>query len=320
MNHPADARPVDPETPDPVKNPADDPRLRRILADACQQRGLHVTGARPVHRYNNPIYLLPAEHAVARLTGASSTAASIEVTQRFASWVAAEHGVAATAPLPGTTPVTVDDVTIGFWAYYPQPAGFAPTSAQLARQLHALHRAASAPVELPRWVPLGSLTTAVTEPAATLALTDDERTWLTATIEQIRAEVRGLDWALDSGPIHGDAWAGNLLRDTAAGPDSVVLGDWDNVCLGPREVDLIPSWHAALRYGRGQRWAEAFAEIYGYDLATWPGFDVLLRMRDLVQLTGPLRRAATEPTLAQGLRQRFTAIRDNDRTTVWRAY
>ncbi|MBT8228177.1 MAG: aminoglycoside phosphotransferase family protein [Dactylosporangium sp.] len=319
MTSPEPGKSASPEMPSPVGNPPDDPRLRRILDTACRARGLDAAGARLIHRYNNAIYLLPRAGAVARLTVAQSVD-RMWATQRAAAWLADEYGVAATRPLPAVDAVTVDDATVGFWAYYPQPDGPRPTSAHLARTLETLHQAEHPPVPLRRWMPLTSLSTTLAEPATAAALPEAERAWLAEHIEETRTKVNALYWPLGIGVIHGDAWAGNLLWDSSAGHDAVVLGDWDNVCVGPREVDLIPSWHAALRYGRGRAWSDAFARTYGYDLAKWSGFDTLLGMRDLVQLTGPLRRAPAEPALAAALRQRFDAIRSGDRTGVWRAF
>jgi hypothetical protein len=57
-----------------------------------------------------------------------------------------------------------------------------------------------------------------------------------------------------------------LLR---GGRGEVVLGDWDWVSIGPREIDLIPTWHAAARYGKGETWVSDFVHRYGYDLSSW---------------------------------------------------
>jgi hypothetical protein len=44
-----------------------------------------------------------------------------------------------------------------------------------------------------------------------------------------------------------------------------------------------------------------------------------MAMRDLVQLTGPLRRAGDRPEFAAALRQRLGGIRRGDTEAVWRA-
>ncbi|WP_328410825.1 phosphotransferase family protein [Nocardia sp. NBC_00403] len=122
------------------------------------------------------------------------------------------------------------------------------------------------------------------------------------------------------GLIHGDAWAGNLLWDNRNDSAQPILADWDLVSIGQREIDLIPTWHAAVRYGRDQTWVRNFIEEYGYDLSEWSGYRVLLDMRDLVQVSGPLRRAVVSAEHADRLRQRVDDIRAGNRNTSWSQY
>jgi aminoglycoside phosphotransferase (APT) family kinase protein len=113
--------------------------------------------------------------------------------------------------------------------------------------------------------------------------------------------------------IHGDAWNGNLLRS----PRGVALGDWDRVSHGPREVDLIPTWHATHRYGRTPDWTRQFIATYGYDLRDNPAYHDLIAMRDLAQLPGLLRRAPHSPPHAAALHQRLTDLRERNTTHQW---
>jgi hypothetical protein len=305
--------------PDPVRQARDTPELRQALERACAERGLSPAGARLIHRYSNAVYLLPREPAVARVTSGSSRRA--ECSHAVTGWLVEQCGVAATAPLVSAPPVAVDPSTVvSFWTYYPQPEAKAtPTSVHLARILRGLHAVDAVPFELETWQPLTSLSAALHDPTAGSNLADEDREWLLARVEQVRAQVLALDSPLGHGVVHGDAWAGNLLWHTAAGPEAVVIGDWDWVSVGPREIDLIPTWHAAIRYGRGERWANAFTHVYGYDLAAWHGFPTLLAMRDLVQLTGPLRRARDNARFAAALRQRLDGIRAGDLQAAWQA-
>jgi hypothetical protein len=303
---------------DPVKEARDTPQLRQALEQACAERGLSPARARLIHRYSNAVYLLPAEQTVARITSGSSHQA--ELSHQVAGWLV-DRGVPATAPLVSAPPVAVSPSTVvSFWTYYPQPdRSPAPTSVHLARVLEGLHAIDDVPFELETWQPLMSLSAALRDPTAARNLSDQDRDWLLDRVAEVRAQVRALDSPLGHGIIHGDAWAGNLLWHTAAGPDEVVIGDWDWVSYGPREVDLVPTWHAAIRYGRGERWARNFADVYGYDLASWDGFAILLAMRDLVQLTGPLRRAGDRSEFAAVLRERLNGIRSGNADAVWRA-
>jgi hypothetical protein len=305
--------------PNPVKQARDTPELRQTLQLACTERGLSPEGARLIHRYSNAVYLLPAEDAVARIvTGSLHRARLADAATR---WLVEHQDVAATAPLMKAVPVAVGPSTVvSFWTYYPQPeAKGQPTSVHLARILRGLHAVGEVPFDLEAWQPLTSLSAALRDPTAARNLANTDLDWLLRHVEEIRTQVLALDSPLGHGVIHGDAWAGNLLWHTAAGPDTAVIGDWDWVSVGPREIDLIPTWHAAIRYGRGEQWAEDFASVYGYDLATWNGFPTLLAMRDLVQLTGPLRRAGDGPEFAAALRQRLHGIQNGDRRATWRA-
>ena len=63
-------------------------------------------------------------------------------------------------------------------------------------------------------------------------------------VDAARDVVRQLDVPLQ--PIHGDAHHGNVLR-TPSGP---LWGDFENVCLGPRELDLACNEIRARAQGR----------------------------------------------------------------------
>jgi hypothetical protein len=185
--------------------------------------------------------------------------------------------------------------------------------------LRLLHRAGTPPVPLPAWIPLASLEATVGDSQVSAALTDAERAWIMARINSVRGEISVLDWPLGIGLIHGDAWTGNLLSYPDSPPIGVVLGDWDWVSAGPREVDLIPTWHAVARYGKPPCWTSDFTSQYGYDLGQWAGYPVLMAMRDLVQLTGPIRRAAESDRHHRALRQRLDDLRSGEPAPIWRA-
>lgn len=67
------------------------------------------------------------------------------------------------------------------------------------------------------------------------------------------------DTMLGMSVIHGDALLGNTIH-TATG---LQLIDFDSVCFGPREWDLVPSLIAAERFGRGMESWSAFLRGYG---------------------------------------------------------
>ncbi|MGW6196963.1 phosphotransferase [Kribbella sp. NPDC055110] len=290
--------------------------LDDAIVIACRHNQLDARAARLIHHYSNAVYLLPAVPAIARISPGADPA-GLRATQIVTGWLG-QQGFAATTPLPGTELVEVGTNAVTFWTYYPQPGPEVEplTSRHLGALVRTLHDTGEPPAALPEWQPLESLSQALESPAAPEALNAEELDWLCQRITEIRAQLAELDWPLGRGLIHADAWAGNLLWDTTRGTRRPILGDWDNVSHGPREVDLIPTWHAAIRYGRDEAWIKDFVDRYGYDLRDWAGYDVLLAMRDLAQIPGPLRRSANPPHAA-ALRQRLNAIRADDRTSTW---
>ncbi len=294
--------------------------LADALTTACTHNGLDAAGAELIHHYSNAVYLLPAVPAIARIA-TGDDAARLRITQTVTAWLG-DEGFGATIPLPGTELVEIDHTTcVTFWTHYPQPdAQHAKplNSRHLGSLIKALHSTGKPPTELADWTPLESLDRALKSPAASKALSPENLDWLTHYVADVRDELAELTWPLGHGLIHGDAWAGNLLWDTTTDPAKPILCDWDSVSRGPREVDLIPTWHAATRYGRDEAWIQAFIDRYGYDLRDWDGYNTLIAMRDLAQLPGPIRQHP-KPAYADALRQRLTAIRTSDLTNNWGA-
>ncbi|MGH3822665.1 MAG: aminoglycoside phosphotransferase family protein [Pseudonocardiaceae bacterium] len=307
---------------DPAHTP-ESAQLRTAVRRACLARGLDATGTQLLHHYNNAVMLLPNEGAVARVATRLHNTAQIKQSQQVTRWLTEEHGFPATRPLPGAEPVELEPTTtISFWVYYPQPTPTRPlTSAHLGPLLAELHAIPPPPCDLRRWIPLDSLDHALRDDTTARALDAIDRHWLLQRLDQVRDELAALEWPLGHGLIHGDAWAGNLLwaPNTTQQAANAVLGDWDRVSHGPREVDLIPTWHAARRYGKGPAWTRDFTRHYGHDLTGCPGLPTLLTMRDLAQITGPLRRAPHSPPHAKALRQRLDGLQAGDTTTIWTA-
>ncbi|MFJ4651054.1 hypothetical protein ACIP5Y_07250 [Nocardia sp. NPDC088792] len=64
-------------------------------------------------------------------------------------------------------------------------------------------------------------------------------------------------------------------------PCGVLFGDWDEVSIVPREIDLINT-HQYVRFQvLGQAGLEEFSRAYGWDVRGWHGYDTLRSMGDL---------------------------------------
>jgi hypothetical protein len=283
---------------------------------ACAERGLDPSGLRLIRHYSNAVIAVPAENAVARVATGPHDQEQVRRSVRVTGWLA-EHGHPTVVPLRGVEPVVLDpETTASFWRYLPQPVPLPEfDSADLARLLARLHELPPPPIDLTPWQPLTSLEEALRRDSIPTVLSSAEHGWLLERLEEVRVDLRDREWTLGDGLVHGDAWLGNLM----AGPGGPVLGDWDRVARGPREIDLVPTWHATRRYGRGRGWTDRFTAVYGYDLERSPVYEDLMTMRDLAQLPGPLRRAPHSPVHERALRQRLGALMAADTHSTWAA-
>jgi len=304
--------------PEACQPPRAVPDLDRVLAIACAEAGFPAR-ARLLRHFANAVYLLDGVPVVARVgygpDAAGKAATAVAVTR----WLAKQR-------FPVTEPVTLPsgaeqpivvaghgrDVAVSFWRYYPQPDDGWPNTTTLGRIARHLHDLPAPPVTLADYRPLRSLHAALTD-----ARHDSTgRDWLLGRVADLREAYSELDFPLGRGFIHGDVYTGNLLWVTAGGETAVVLGDWDSVCVGPRELDLIPTYHEP-RFGVDPATVNAFAAAYGHDLRDWHGYRTLYDIRELSTLTALVRLAPTSPASARELAHRLDSLKNRRHTVTW---
>lgn len=285
-----------------------------ILRAACVHAGVDDSAATPLHRHATSVWLLPAAGFVARISHSPDDRARATQAIAITRWLV-RHDFPATAPAPVDQPVQVGDVSVTFWRYYPQNRPVSPGAAALGALLRRLHQLPTPPVVLPAYAPLVRIGQAL-ERAADLpeeVLAEDDRTWLIHRRHDLLDAYRHLESTLGVGMIHGDAYPGNTLWNG----DQPVLGDWDEIAWGPRELDLINT-HQGVRVGRSAEERAAFSHAYGWDVTTWPGFPVLREMRDVHTLGAYLDRAAGgDQAAAAELRHRVQTLRAGEHDARW---
>jgi hypothetical protein len=287
-----------------------DERLAHLVA-ACNQVGLDPADAELLRYHVNAVYRLPRSDAVARMSPAKRLEQAHRGVQ-VTGWLCA-RGFPATAPLDVEQPVQVDDCVITFWRHYDYGAHRPPPTelAQLLRQLHGFE---PPPYPLPTYEPLMSFLDELrTYGPEVLSATEYE--FLRDQAEELVRAYGRVTSALGSGLIHGDARVGNMLWDG----DRVVLGDWDSVSIGPRELDLVITYQG-IRYGRSEADLDDFGRAYGWDIRTWPGYATLRDIRDLQTLGAPMRLAVDKRAVADELHHRIRGLRARDRAQQWRSF
>lgn len=285
-------------------------RLTDVLHAACGEVGLDASGAELLRLTANAVFRLRTTHVVVRISAPRSQFAEVCRTVQVARWLGQIGFPAVRLHGEQEQPVVLGDYLATFWDYLP-PGSARPSLGALAlllRQLHPL----TPPFPLPRWDPIADARQLL---GRGNGLTETDRTFLECWCDELEAELVLMTPALPAGVIHGDAWQGNLLMRCGR----PVLCDLDQVSVGPREWDLVPTIVNALRFGYPTGPARRFLEVYGFDVTLWHGFSVLRKARELVMLAGVAPVLSSSPLIAREFGRRLEGLR-NGREEQWNPY
>lgn len=284
-------------------------REMQTLHDACAAVGLSSTNARPLHKHATSVWLLPEPDVVIRLSRPGDDHARIARSVAITRWLQ-KREFPAVEPVAVDQPIKIGTACVTFWRHYPQDHRGTPHAAHLGRLLRRLHRLPTPPVELHPYQPLTHLAAALQQEAPISA---DDRAWLDERRQEVLHAYADIESELGVGFIHGDAYPGNTIWDG----EVVRLVDWDEIALGPRELDLVNT-HQGARIGRPKAERDAFSEAYGWDVTVWREFPVLRGMRDLHSLAAYFDLAAAGDRAATDeLHHRITTLRVGDGTARW---
>ncbi|MFB7718201.1 phosphotransferase enzyme family protein [Nocardia sp. NPDC056100] len=282
--------------------------LLTIVRAAGIAIGLDVDDAEPIQVSENAIYRLSG-HVVARVSRPGQlVAAQREVA--VANWLAAS-GVPAVQVVPDVgQPVEVDGRAITFWRELPPHEHGTPSQvAVLLKQLHELPRP---PFHLGDVAPFVRLEERIT---AAQILNEDDRHWLREHLAELRQRwghlPAGLPWCV----IHGDAWVGNVAAMEDGG---AVLLDLERTSIGPPEWDLV---HTAIKRTSFGWITDAqyavFCEVYGHDVTSWEGFELLRDIREFRMTTMAVQAATTNATHHEQAMLRLASIRGERGERPW---
>ncbi|MFD8494971.1 phosphotransferase family protein [Amycolatopsis sp. NPDC059657] len=282
-----------------------------VLQEAARKAGLNAVDVERLRQHANTIFLLRSEGVVARLVQDPTKEPAAQRAVAITRWLVGQ-GFPATEPASVEQPVRYADWVVTFWKYYPQERWPEPPVWQLGALLRRLHALPAPPIQAPAARPLSSFLVSVEN---STFLDDANREWLLWRRSELLSAYDELDFPLGHGFLHGDAYPGNLLWDG----DQVLLGDWDEVAFGPRELDLANTYQG-VRFGRTSEELAAFADAYGYDIGSWTGLPVLRSLRDLHTLGAYIRLADTgNKQVVEQLQHRIATLRAGDDGASWLA-
>lgn len=276
------------------------------MLDVAEQIDADTRQARLLRLTNNAVYALPAEGIVIRITRSQSLQARVDNVLALARWLEAIDGPSNRLAPGIEQPVRSGDLLATVWEYLPDH-GPAPTVADLGRVLRAFHSLGQPPFQLPAWDPVGDARRRLADAAA---LPEDDRRFLLDWCDRLAPRVASLN---DRNLVHGDAHAGNLLRDREG---DVVLCDFDPTCSGPWQVDLAAVAVGETRFARAGA-HQQLAAAYGYDVTTDPDWPLLREARELKMVVAAVPLLASAPGIAAQFDTRLQSIRHSDHSARW---
>ncbi len=295
--------------PAPIHGGFDETTMFRLLAGACAATGLDPEGAQVLRGHTNAVVRLEKAPVVVKIARRGSRLADVQRTVRFVEWLM-DRGFP-TVPLHPVPeqPVVVEGHAVTFWTYLPQP-DHPVSAAQIAKPLYALHTLPAPPFQLPRRDNVAAIRASL---AQVRALPEETIRFLSRRVDRLEDALATVRYELPEAVLQGDPQHRNALHDG----DQAVLCDWDTVALGRPEWDLVTMEIHCRRFGHGHAAYQAFAETYGYDATTWPGYSVLRDLRELRMIATNARKIPDAPWSLAEIQRRIDGLRQEDTGLLW---
>ncbi|MFD4401227.1 phosphotransferase enzyme family protein [Nocardia sp. NPDC058499] len=282
-----------------------------VAREACTAAGLTDPDLVPIKVSENATYRLPQSRVVVRIAKAGQRAAA-ERELLIADWLR-RNDVPAVEPadIPATF-IMVDDRPVTFWKELPPHRGGTP--AEIATALRRL-RALNPPQFLSEIDPFVRLEQRI---HAAITLLAEDRQWLLQHLDDLRDawshRTPGLPW----GPVHGDAWEGNVVT-TEDG--TTLFLDLERTSIGPPEWDLTSTAikHSSFGWITAEQYTE-FVAAYAYDVTEWAGFVLLRDIREMRMTCMAAQAAAQEPARLDQARLRVDSLRGRRGPRPWRGW
>lgn len=280
---------------------------------ACTQLGLASSDAGLVRLGENAIYRLSSAPLVVRIGRDMDHWLAAIKEVGVAAWLA-DAGIAAARTWDVEQPIEVDGHPVTFWHFIDGRNGAPEDVAvlgRLLRQFHELPRPAD--TELPDEDVLGRV-----EPRIERAdIPSADRRFLAQLLDELRHEIKTLDYVLPATVTHGDAHVQNLMI-TDDGP---VIIDFERVALGQPEWDLAvtATEHVTAGWWTDEQYA-TFVESYGFDVMSWRGFNTLRRVHEIKMTTWLMQNIGGSDDIKREYEVRMATIRGERSDRAWKAF
>ncbi|MBN9791795.1 aminoglycoside phosphotransferase family protein [Pseudonocardia sp. TMWB2A] len=232
----------------------------------------------------------------------------------WASGWLASYGVRVCETVDMAQPIPVSGHPVTFWQYIDGRRGRPEDVYQLGtllRNIHSLEQPVSANALLPRFDPLGRVAARI----ACAPICEADRISLSESLARISVEIEALEFQLPVTIIHGDAHVQNLMVPKGGDP---VLIDLENISIGQPEWDLsvtATEWQVAGFWSDDQY--QSFVDGYGFDVTTWPGFQVIKQAQAIKMTTWLMQNINESQEIRDEYELRMRTIRDGEPLRCW---
>ncbi|MEV4207805.1 phosphotransferase enzyme family protein [Nocardia salmonicida] len=262
----------------------------------------------PIKVAENAIYLVPEHHLIVRIARPGQARVARREVE-IANWLHTNNIPAVEPAGTGADFLEIDGRPVTLWRELPahRPA----TEAEIAAALSKLH-ALPTPAFLSTIEPFVRLEERID---AGHSLSTADRAWLREHLTELREDWGELSVGMPWGPVHGDAWEGNVVT-TDAGVTTFL--DLERASVGPPEWDLTSTAikHSSFGWISAHRYATFWHE-YGYDVTTWTGFELLRDIRELRMTCMAAQSAGTNSDHVHQAQHRVDCLRGRSGPRPW---
>ncbi len=237
----------------------------------------------------NALYAYRDRGLVLRVARPQARADHVARTVDFVVRIAA-RGMEVTEPaaVPGVRqPVVTSTGVVTLWVYYETDPDCRVTPRELGGLLRHFHDLATLEKALVGpWKPF-ALIRARLDGARRDGIEQDLVDPLGALLVSLESRVPDLTSELGTGVMHGDMHYGNVM---CLPGHRLLLIDFDQICRGPLEWDLVPNLVTYRRFGMSDEDYGEFSSAYGYDLRVSPHVGTFIALRELGMVTWLLQQ------------------------------
>ncbi|MFF5177654.1 aminoglycoside phosphotransferase family protein [Micromonospora sp. NPDC000316] len=258
---------------------------------------------------NNAVFALPRAGIVIRIARTHQLLDRVTKVIQLGCWFAEIDAPTIRLARDVEQPIEFEGLVASVWQYVP-PHPPALTVEDLGTVLREFHALGTPPFPLPIWDPVGDARRRLADADG---ISKIDQNFIADWCDRLEPKVAALNKSARRTLIHGDAYVGNLLRESSG---RAVLCDFDATCVGPWQVDLAAVAVGEARFG-GTGTYSSLVAAYGSDVVQAHSWTLLRHARELKMIAAAAPLLAASPKVAQEFAKRLRTVRDKEHETRW---